>query len=105
MQWLVYRVIVAKKIHDAGGIVTLAHPAEYGLNDAETEKLILSLKKEGLDGIECIHPSQDSRFSDKMMKLAKQNNLYITGGSDFHGNKDDGIDLGIGMFIPELVSI
>lgn len=26
---------VAQKVHDAGGIVSLAHPAEYGLNDNE----------------------------------------------------------------------
>ena len=38
--------VVAQMIHDAGGIVSLAHPAEYGLNDTETESLIISLKRE-----------------------------------------------------------
>ena len=96
--------VVAKVIHDAGGIVALAHPAEYGLNDTETENLVVSLKKEGLDAIECIHPSQSIIYSHKMMNLAKQNNLSLTGGSDFHGKNDEGIDLGMGgedMLIPE----
>lgn len=96
--------VVAKMIHDAGGIVSLAHPAEYGLNDTETESLIMFLKREGLEAIECIHPSQDAHYSYKMMQLAKQHGLRLTGGSDFHGNNSDGIELGLGgkkMLIPE----
>ena len=64
--------VVAQKIHEAGGIVSLAHPAEYRLNDEETESLVRALKREGLDAIECIHPSQDAHYSHKMMQLAKQ---------------------------------
>ena len=96
--------VVAKMIHDAEGIVSLAHPAEYGLNDTETESLIMFLKREGLEAIECIHPSQDAHYSHKMMQLAKQHGLRLTGGSDFHGNNSDGIELGLGgkkMLIPE----
>lgn len=96
--------VVAQIIHDAGGIVSLAHPAKYGLNCLDTESLIRSLTNIGLDAIECIHPSQDVSYTQKIMNLAKQNNLVITGGSDFHGNNDDGIDLGVGgdeMLIPE----
>lgn len=96
--------VVAKMIHDAGGIVSLAHPGEYGLNDTEIENLIISLKREGLEAIECIHPSQDAHYSHKMMQLAKRHGLGLTGGSDFHGNDGDGIELGLGgdnMLIPE----
>lgn len=96
--------VVAQRIHEAGGIVSLAHPAEYRLSDAETESLVRTLKREGLDAIECIHPSQDSSCSHKLKKYAKQHNLYITGGSDFHGKSEDGIELGVGgdnMLIPE----
>jgi len=95
--------VVSQMIHDAGGIVSLAHPAEYRLNDIETENLVISLKREGLDAIECIHPSQDVQYSKKMRKLAKQCDLKLTGGSDFHGRNEDGIDMGLGgndMLIP-----
>lgn len=96
--------VVAQMIHDAGGIVSLAHPAEYELSDTDTERLVISLKKEGLNAIECIHPSQDILYSNKLISLAKQYALKQTGGSDFHGKNDDGTDLGIGgenMLIPE----
>ena len=95
--------VVAKMIHDAGGVVSLAHPAEYGLDDAETENLIIALKGEGLEAIECIHPLQDAQYANKLMQLAKKHGLKITGGSDFHGNDGDGIELGLGgdeMIIP-----
>lgn len=96
--------VVAEKIHKAGGSVSLAHPAEYGLNDDETELLIKNLKDYGLNAIEVIHPSQDSTYSKKLQDIAIKNNLAFTGGSDFHGNNDDGIDLGMGgenMMVPD----
>lgn len=75
----------------------MAHPAEYGLNDNETELLIKNLMDYGLDAIEVIHPSQDSIYSKKLQDIAVKNNLAFTGGSDFHGNNDDGIDLGMSL--------
>lgn len=96
--------VVAQKIHEAGGIVSLAHPAEYRLNDEEIESLVSTLKREGLDAIECIHPSQDAFCFRKLQNYAKQYNLFMTGGSDFHGKSEDGIELGVGgdnMLIPE----
>lgn len=96
--------VVAQKIHEADGIVSLAHPGEYNLDATETESLIVSLKKEGLDAIECIHPSQDTLYAHKLMNLGKLHDLKLTGGSDFHGKNDDAIDLGLGgenMSIPE----
>lgn len=96
--------VVAQKIHDAGGIVSLAHPAEYGLNDEETEILIKNLMDYGLEAVEVIHPSQNFIYSQKLQNIAIKNNLAFTGGSDFHGNNDDGIDLGMGgenMMVPD----
>ena len=98
--------VVAQKIHDAGGIVSLAHPAEYGLNDNETEILIKKLMDYGLDAIEVIHPSQDVIYSKKLQDIAIKNNLAFTGGSDFHSSNDNGVDLGMGgenMMIPDSI--
>lgn len=96
--------VVAQKIHDAAGVVSLAHPAEYGLNDEETEILIKNLMDYGLEAIEVIHPSQNFIYSKKLQDIAIKHNLAFTGGSDFHGNHDDGIDLGMGgenMMVPD----
>lgn len=95
---------VAKMIHDAGGIVSLAHPAEYKLEHTDTEFMINSMIHEGLDAVECIHPSQDTEYTQMLMDIAKRKHLSITGGSDFHGPNEDGIELGCGgdnMGIPE----
>ncbi|MBR2409282.1 MAG: PHP domain-containing protein [Lachnospiraceae bacterium] len=95
---------VAKMIHDAGGIVSLAHPAEYKLENTDTEHMINSMIQEGLDAVECIHPSQDSKYARMLMDIAVKKNLFQTGGSDFHGPNESGIDLGFGgdnMVIPE----
>ena len=88
--------VVTQKIHDAGGIVSLAHPAEYGLTDDETELLIKNLMGHGLEAIEVIHPSQDSVYSKKLQDIAIKNELAFTGGSDFHGNPNGDITLGMG---------
>ena len=87
---------VAQMIHDAGGIVSLAHPAEYKLENPDTEYMINSMIQEGLDAIECIHPSQSTEYSRMLMDIAIKKNLFQTGGSDFHGSMGNGIELGRG---------
>ncbi len=87
---------VADKIHEAGGLVFLAHPYEYRFEN--TISFIDELRKEiKLDGIECFHPSaeQDDRINT-LIKYARSNNLFISGGSDYHGPKKPNIEIGAG---------
>ena len=87
---------VAEVIHRAGGLVFLAHPFEYKFED--TIGFIDELRKEiKLDGIECFHPSAeiDNRI-DTLINYARKNNLYISGGSDFHGDKKPNNEIGKG---------
>lgn len=87
---------VANKIHEAGGLVFLAHPFEYKFED--TIGFIDELRKEvKLEGIECFHPSAeiDNRINI-LLDYAKKNNLFISGGSDFHGDKKPNNDIGTG---------
>lgn len=93
---------VARKIKEAGGLVVLAHPGEYSLTDEETKYLISELMLQGLDGVECIHPSHSKEYAEKVMGWAKEKGLLVTGGSDFHSM--DGAELGRGgdgMLIPQ----
>lgn len=87
---------VANIIHEAGGLVFLAHPFEYKVDDVIG--FIDNLKKEiKLDGIECFHPSSEiDNRSDILVEYARKNNLYISGGSDFHGDKKTNVYIGIG---------
>ena len=83
-------------IHKANGMAFLAHPFEYKFND--TISFINDLRKTSeLDGIECFHPSSsDNNKSDILVEYARKNNLYISGGSDYHGNTKPNIEIGTG---------
>lgn len=83
-------------IHKAGGKAFLAHPFEYKFED--TIAFINDLRKEAeLDGLECFHPSSaDDNKKDILVEYARKNNLYISGGSDYHGNPKPDIEIGIG---------
>ena len=67
-------------IHDAGGLAVMAHP---GLN--RTDELIPSLVRAGLDGLECFHTKHTPVVSAHYIRLAREHDLAITGGSDCHG--------------------
>ena len=86
---------VVEVIHKAGGLAFLAHPFEYRFDD--TINFINELRKEKeLDGIECFHPSADEKEMKKLLEYAKKNNLFISGGSDYHGHKKPDINIGVG---------
>lgn len=79
-----------KAIHEAGGIVVLAHPACYWA--ISLERLVKKLMKHGLDGIEVFYPYPRFRKFVKfhsakdVRKIAdKYPQLLKTGGTDFHG--------------------
>lgn len=72
-------------IKSAGGAPVLAHP---GLN--KLDHLLGDLIKAGLTGIEVYHPSHTAELSNYFLKIARQNGLAATGGSDYHspGHKE-----------------
>lgn len=76
----------------AGGVVSVAHPGRIYTN--EELKELLSLKP---DGIECIHPSHTFTQQKFYSGLAKELNLLITGGSDYHGSAKSGYDPFLGI--------
>lgn len=69
-------------IHEAGGIAFLAHPFEYGFK--ELNPLFNEIRSLGIDGIECYHPSAPVVQSVKLARYCTDNNLFGSGGSDFH---------------------
>lgn len=80
-------------IRDAKGIPVLAHPMKIsGLRPGEEgffgrlSDLLRHLKKAGLGGMECFHPSANQEHRLKLVDLAGRYHLHITEGSDFHGN-------------------
>lgn len=90
-------------IHEAGGIAILAHPLLYHLSSVTLQHLIDDLKRVGLDGIEAIYSTHTTGEEQLVKKIAAQNQLLISGGSDFHGANKPTIKLGKGrghLYIP-----
>ncbi len=81
-------------INGAGGVPVVAHPMKIKhIGDRTTEDfwqnleiIIKGLKKNGLKGLECFHPSHTHDDSIRLVGLAEKYHLHITQGSDFHGN-------------------
>lgn len=69
------------KVHDAGGIASLAHPVLFG-----HDELIPRYADAGLDAIEAYHPDQTSIDTARYLHFARELKLLVTGGSDFHGD-------------------
>jgi predicted metal-dependent phosphoesterase TrpH len=93
-----------KIILDANGKPVLAHPLLYHLSDEELNSLVNLLKENGLQGIEAIYSSNTGNDEARMKSLADKYNLFITGGTDFHGIAKPSLDLGTGygnIKIPE----
>lgn len=85
-----------KLILSADGKPVLAHPLLYHLSYEELDSLVSLLKNNGLQGIEAIYSSNIDNDETDMRQLARKYNLFITGGSDFHGIAKPTLDLGVG---------
>ncbi len=68
-------------IHSSRGIAVMAHPCMF--DNIELLKELIAAGK--IDGIEAYHFSATAQKQQMLEKLAKDNDLIVTGGSDFHG--------------------
>lgn len=79
-------------IKEAGGIPIIAHPKSVN-NDV----IIKDLINYGLQGLEVFHPIHTEFDIIKYNQLAEANNLFITGGTDWHGKNNGGEITKFGM--------
>lgn|SRR5690554_3239510 len=70
-------------IKKANGIPVLAHPGVSFLNPQLDE-----IVKLGLEGIEVWHPDHNLTLIDYFYNYAQKNDLIMTGGTDWHGDKN-----------------
>lgn len=74
----------------ARAVPVLAHPLQYRMGNDGTRNCIAFLKELGLKGVEAYHSSNNTYESGKLKNMAMEQDLIVTGGSDFHGaNKLD----------------
>ena len=90
-------------IKQAGGIPVLAHPKSLKCESREDyERVVESFIQLGLAGIEVYSPKHTTADVTLFTGLAEQHNLFITGGSDFHGELGDRLGYyGGNRLIPE----
>lgn len=78
-------------VHSAGGAAVLAHP---GQNLAGDDALLKGIILENIDGIEVFSSYHSKETAQHYLEAAEQNNLFVTCGSDFHGEHKPSIQLG-----------
>ena len=82
--------LAAKLIRSAGGIVVLAHPVCYKYEDdvdiEEIKKLIFDMQVDGIEAMYIYIDKNHNKINEikKWCEVAKEFNLLITIGSDFH---------------------
>jgi predicted metal-dependent phosphoesterase TrpH len=76
-------------IHQAGGIASIAHPGQRDLAPR-----IPALAAAGLDAVEAFHPDHDPALVEEYTRIARDLDLLLTGGSDFHGDLAHGCEPG-----------
>jgi predicted metal-dependent phosphoesterase TrpH len=83
-------------IREAGGVPVLAHPTWVRTSADGLRVLVRELKTAGLGGIEVHYSTHTPSQTTEYLDLAKQCDLLVTGGSDFHGVTKPDIDVGVG---------
>jgi predicted metal-dependent phosphoesterase TrpH len=78
--------VAIKLIKDAGGVSVIAHPMASHRGRTISSETFGSLIKAGLDGIEVDHRDHSPEEKNQLIELARDNNLVMTGASDYHGN-------------------
>ena len=70
---------VVAMVHAAGGLASVAHPGRTRIDER-----LRPLRDAGLDAIEVYHSDHDAATVDKYAAIARDLDLLVTGGSDFH---------------------
>lgn len=72
---------VFEQIHTADGLASLAHPGLLKRDD-----LIASFVAGGLDSLEAHHSKHSADEVARYLALARQHDVAVSGGSDYHGD-------------------
>ena len=89
------------------GVAVVAHPLLIGLNDSELDSTISYLKGLGFDGLEAVYGESSENQVTRVIELAVRHSMFVTGGSDFHGETKPGLKLGTGygsLRVPKILA-
>ena len=84
-------------VSGAGGQSIIAHPVSLGYkNYDEFESILKGFVERGISGIEAFSSMHTNRDIEEILRLAGKYGLHVSGGSDYHGDKDEKI----GYYMP-----
>lgn len=86
---------VIDAIHNAGGLAFIAHMFLYSEKIHGDINRIIS--EYNPDGFECYYSKFSESQTKNILKICRDNNLLISGGSDYHGSNRPGTELGTGL--------
>lgn len=84
-------------IRNAGGVAVLAHPVTLKLSNGKLREKVAELVGLGLGGLECYYSKFSAKESEYISRLAREFDLVVTGGTDFHGASSPDIRMGSGF--------
>ena len=76
-----------------GALSVWAHPMKTATQQQVLVPLYEQMKRLGLGGVECFHPSADAQQTRMLERWCLRDGLFVTGGSDWH-DKAGGVPLG-----------
>ena len=82
-------------IHAAHGVAIMAHPRFWTSDPALLRAGLRRLKDRGLDGIEAVYQANLPGETIEHLRAARELDLAVTAGSDFHGANKPNITLGM----------
>ncbi|MBQ6975284.1 MAG: hypothetical protein IJQ16_01845, partial [Selenomonadaceae bacterium] len=89
---------VISAVKSAGGLTVWAHPlggeGEKILSPQEFSTRLEELISCGINGLECYYSRYNLEQEKFLAETARQKNLLISGGSDYHGKNKSDIELG-----------
>lgn len=95
-----YKIPVEKSIETikaAGGVPVIAHPGLIKNYDKNDFRVFLEyLRDHGLEGIEVFYPAHTKSLRSFFLNEVQRLGLLATGGSDYHGYKNEGLVPGRG---------
>ena len=84
-------------INASGGIPVLAHPCLLELeNDQQLDEILREMISMGLKGVEVYFSAHTPEQTRWYAALAKRHDLLMSGGTDFHGDTQPEIQMGVG---------
>ena len=86
-----------EKIRGAGGLPSLAHPVRLPYREPlALRSFIQEMSGCGLEALEVYHSDHNAENVGQFLNLAREFDLLVTGGSDYHGENKPDIRLGRG---------